>query len=430
MSPSPVLSRVLRVPLILLAAALPYLVFLHLPLISDDYLQITLSRDFLSAEGTRDLLSDALYRCRATSLAFTHAIDLVASADPVAHRWGSIVLHALNGCIIVLFGSWPVIGYRRAFAAAVAFLLLPTYHEAVVWIAAVHDLLLFGFAMSSLLCWIHWLWERRSKWLYASLALFLLALASKESAVVLPALILGAWWIERSKVRKDLGVVAVAFAASVGYTLLVFQASDHHLHLHDGTFSLNAPVVANVIRTLFLIWMPWGFLAALYLLWKRRGRELFAALTFSVVVLLPYCFLTHSLAAPSRHRYWASVAVAFLLASAFDALRSSSRRAGPIAAWAGAAVLVLSGPLWLLPEERVQYLNRAAVTEDFLQFARSQQSPVWVGKTPLRAEVYDSAARIALGWKPGEVRSVEDEMPPAGRPVFNYGSSFRIEPLQ
>lgn len=407
--------------LLVLAAALPYLAFLPMPPVSDDYLQIALSRDFVSSDGWRQLAGDALYRCRATSLVFTHGIDTFAGASPIAHRLGSIMLHALNGGLIVLFGSWPVIGYPRAFLAAIAFLLLPGYHEAVVWIAAVHDLLVFGFAMAALLCWIHWLRTRQRQWLLAALFLFPLALASKESAAVLPVLFLGAWLVEGNRRRADLAVVAAALAASLGYTALVFQASRGHLHLNDGTFSLQAPVLANLLRTLFAIWMPWGFLAAALLLWKRRGREVLAVLCFSMVTLLPYSFLTHSLEAPSRHRYWATVGAALLIACAFDALRKMPPRPARAAAWVTAAVFALSGPVLLLSREQSDYIHRALPTESFLHFAEAHGAPVWVGETPYRFEIYRAAARIALGWDPEDIQDATKNIPPQGKPVFTYG---------
>jgi hypothetical protein len=401
-----------------LAALLPYLPFLSLPGISDDYQQIGLGRDFVSADGMPKLIGDALYRCRATSLVWTRAIDAVVGPDIFVHRLGSVALHALNGMLLVLFGSIPAIGYRRAFLAAMVFLLMNGHQEAIVWVAAVHDLFVFGFAMGSLLCWLHWLRTRQTQWLLGVATLFLLALYSKESAAALPLLYAASWWVVGERRKEDLWPICLAPVLSLVYAIFIFQAARDHLHLNDGTFSIHAPFWLTLPRTLFRIMMPWGILSLGVLVWKRAYRVAAISMAFSVFTLLPYSFLTYTTEAPSRHRYWATAGAALLLAWAIKLLWESRPRWQPVLGWAMVIGFSVSSPLYLWQKKLPQYQQRAVPTEAFLEFARDKRPPVWIAQGPYHAEIYRFTARVMLGWKHHEVKSVSEEPPPADAPIF------------
>lgn len=414
-----------RLPLAfaLLAAAafIPYLPFLALPPISDDYMQIGLGREFISPDGLSRLAGDALYRTRATSLVLTHVVEMLAGADIFYHRLVSVCLHLCNGLLIFACGAWPRLGYRRAFAAAMAFLLVASHQEAVVWVAAVHELLVFGFVLLCLLGWVQWLRLRRSGWLWLAAAAFVLALYSKESAAVLPALLAGFWLIEGERRRVDLIMVILSLAMALAYTWAVFAASQQHQHLHDGTFSLHAPFVANLLRTLWRIYLPWGIAALAYLLWKRKIAPVAAATCFSIVTLLPYSFLTYMPFAPSRHTYLATLGLAVTLAFAWDAMtRDESARLRRFAALVMIAFL-LWNPLYLWLKKYPQYHWRSQPTAAFLQFARQHGRPAYVGPSPYGVWVYRYAADVALGWKHTDVVSIAEVEPPEGTPIFVYG---------
>ncbi len=401
-----------------LAALLPFVPFLSLPGISDDYQQIGLGRDFISVEGMPKLIGDALYRCRATSLVWTRALDAMVGPDIFVHRLGSVWLHALNGMLLVMFGSIPAIGYRRAFLTALAFLLMNGHQEAIVWVAAVHDLFVFGFAMGSLLCWVHWLRTRQTGWLLGVFPLFLLALYSKESAAALPLLYAGAWWVVGERRREDLWPVFLAPMLSLVYTIFIFQAARNHLHLNDGTFSLHAPFWLTLPRTLFRIVMPWGLLGLAVLLWQRCYRVAGTAMAFCVLALLPYSFVTYVTEAPSRHRYWATAGAALMLAWALDLLWQSKPRWQPAFGWVLAISFAVASPVYLWQKKLPQYQQRAVPTEAFLEFARDKRPPVWVAQGPYHAEIYRFTARVMLGWQHHEVKSVSEEPPPPGAPIF------------
>src|SRR5688500_4404176 len=71
-------------------AIVPYVAFLNLPFISDDYPVIELARKYGPVEGWAALAADPLYRCRATSLFVAYWIDRLFGFSLPAFNWASI----------------------------------------------------------------------------------------------------------------------------------------------------------------------------------------------------------------------------------------------------------------------------------------------------------------------------------------------------
>lgn len=182
-------------------ASFAYSRSLSLPLMSDDYGVILLSRVYGPLSGWSQLFSDALYRCRATNIVITYWLDQWFGLWPLAYSVTSLLLHSANCLLVLAFGFWPVIGWRIAVTAALCFAVFHEPQEAVIWYSASPELLVFLFSCSSLLCYIGWLRTGRRLLLIPCLLLFGMALLSKESAVVTPALMALATLVERRKDR-------------------------------------------------------------------------------------------------------------------------------------------------------------------------------------------------------------------------------------
>ena len=92
---------------------LAYWRFLSLPFVSDDYLAIKLGREYAAPGGWSKLASDALYRCRATSIVLTYWIDGFFGLNSTAYNSCSLILHILNTWLVFTLGFWRPIGWRR-----------------------------------------------------------------------------------------------------------------------------------------------------------------------------------------------------------------------------------------------------------------------------------------------------------------------------
>lgn len=380
------------------AAVVVYLPFLGLPFISDDYTQIRLAREYGAPAGWADLAADPLYRSRATSLLVTHWIDSTFGLQPLAHNLASLALHLVNCLLVALLGLWRRVGFAVSAPAALFFAVYEGHQEAVIWNAALHELLVFAFVLGCCLNWILWLQEGCRDWWRGALAAacFVLALFSKESAVaVLPVLGL-LWWLERPASWAPLAHLGGYTALAGFYAAGIFGAAATHQHLNDGTFDWRAPFWLTLPHSLGRMLWIWG-LAALVYLWARRdggaGRLAGFGLVWMAVALLPYSFLMYQNRVPSRHTYLAAAGLALVAGAAWRAL-------SPGRGTAAVLVVVLlahnGGYLWL--RKLPQYERRAATTSRFLEFAAQREGPVRVRCTPYDPAVLADAAAVALGW--------------------------------
>jgi len=105
----------------------------------------------------------------------------------------SLLLHGANGYLIyklVARHATDRMEWVMGLAAALLFLLNPHHAETVSWIAAIGDLLGTFCILSSLLLFLRFRENPRLYYLSGSLGLFTIGLFTRETVVVLPALIL------------------------------------------------------------------------------------------------------------------------------------------------------------------------------------------------------------------------------------------------
>jgi hypothetical protein len=363
-------------------ATIMYARSLTLPLISDDYLQVTLARKYGPVESWPALAADALYRCRATSLLITHWTEQWLGVDAWVLNISSLLLHILNAFLVFALGAWRVVGWRVAAIASVFFAACLHHHEAVVWYAALPELLVFFFGMASFLFWLRWLETGRAVALASSLGLFILALFSKESAVVVTALFALALLIEERRISRRWLALVPAALLSVLYFGLAYAARNTHQHFNDGTFELSAPFLATILRSVTRMLWVWGGVSLIVLFaWKVKYRFAIMALAFGwmAITLLPYSFLTYMSRVPSRHTYFATVGLSLLVGAAFLELwrRMSLRRMRWVPA-AVAAVILLHQTAYFSLVKYHQFDLRALPTELMTQVLALDRPAVYI----------------------------------------------------
>ena len=122
-------------------------------------------------------------------------------------RLTNLGLHAINGFLLFLLCTSLIGEGVVPLAAMLIYLIHPAHTEAVTSIVGRSDLFAAGFFMGA------WLLFRRGKTLWPAV-LFLLALLSKENAIVLPAILLLDAWLSKSDIawKRIAAVAAVALA--------------------------------------------------------------------------------------------------------------------------------------------------------------------------------------------------------------------------
>ena len=356
----------------LLFATLTYIPFLSLPPLPDDYLVAEKAELYGLPAGWGELFKDSLYRCRATSMVVTAALLKLFGFLPFAFNVTSLAGHALNVLLVYLLGTIPWIGWRISAGAALVFAVKERHHEAVVWMSALPELLVLFFVLTAVLAWTQWLRGGGGAWLLSAIGAFVLALLSKESGVVLAAILPLLAWVERREWRP----VTVTAAAFGGAAALYFAASlwgrAGNQHFSDGTFALQVgflPVLGlSVVRDLWI----WGALSLLALLWvgfAEHRRVLGFALCWLVVGLIPYSFLTYMPRIPSRHHYVASLGTALLASVAFWLVLKFTRHRQ---VWAVLVPVVFIAQQWgyLWSVKKGQFDERARPLEMLLEAVR------------------------------------------------------------
>ena len=116
-----------------------------------------------------------------------------------SHAWGwhltTILAHLITVLLVYLLALRLKMDGDAALVAALIFGLHPAHIEAVAWISGVTEPLLGALLLASFLSYVQWRRESAPKWKLISLALFVLALGEKETALILPALLLFYDWI-------------------------------------------------------------------------------------------------------------------------------------------------------------------------------------------------------------------------------------------
>src|SRR5499427_8151527 len=387
--------------LIVLLSVAIYLPFLTIPLLPDDYLQVTLARTYGPISAWGALAEDPLYRSRATSLILTYWTETVFGFSRLAFGISSILLHAVNALLVYALGDARRIGWRLSALTAIFFVLQERYQEAVIWYSALPELLAFCFGLLTLLFWVRWLRSPEPAALawVGALACFCLALLSKESAVSVTLLMLLFVFSESGLRRRPLRALLPFGFLAAAYVVLVFSGQDRNHHFWDGTFSLQAgalkALIGSAIRALW-IWGIVGLIVLLVFASRKRRCVTALALGWMLFTLLPYSLLTYMPRVPSRDHYLAAVGCSLILALAAMTLQERVGRRWVI----GLCALLIGvhhiSYMWVVKYS--QFRERSEPIEALLQYMRREQRrPVVIRRFPYSFGEARRAVVIRLG---------------------------------
>lgn len=162
-----------------------------------------------TAEGIWRLTSQPYYRSYTPVAFLSHALDVaVWRLNPFGHHLSNVVIHAANAALVFWLALLVLIVWRReawqrlsltdatssmisgAVVTALLFALHPLRAESVAWISDRKDLVA-GFLMLSATIYYVYAGGESRKHLPVLLAIFIMALGAKTTAVVLPLIWLG-----------------------------------------------------------------------------------------------------------------------------------------------------------------------------------------------------------------------------------------------
>ncbi len=146
--------------------------------------------------------------------------------NPFGYRVVNVLLHIANA--LLLFGIFRRVGVLGAIVAAMLFALHPLNVESVAWIYERKNVLSGLFFLLAFAALLHHHDLRKPAYYCLAMPLFALALLSKASTVVLPAILLLYWWHARVlNVRKLLESLPFFVMAGAMAALTVWYESTH-----------------------------------------------------------------------------------------------------------------------------------------------------------------------------------------------------------
>lgn len=183
------------------------------------------------------------------------ALGLLGARAPAFHAL-SIALHALNSVLLflVLGRLLPGLAVPMRLAATLSFVVHPAGSEAVLWISAMSELTVMAAMLTTFIFYLDWHQAWSTTRLAAIGVLFFVACLFKETALMLPLLVVSYEWAQKGR-RLPGPLIVAAFVAPVVF-LLVRQVA-------IGSFSGGQPLSANPVRVMELalahlrfIWLP------------------------------------------------------------------------------------------------------------------------------------------------------------------------------
>ncbi|MBI4789480.1 MAG: glycosyltransferase family 39 protein [Chloroflexi bacterium] len=181
-------------------------------------------------------------------------------SDASYYHLVQILIHAANA-LVVLAIVWRLgKRWRVAFLAAVLYVGFPVANEAVFWISDEAPLATF-FALAAVLFWLDYLQSLNRKEYLLAIGALVLALFSKESAIILPITL---FLTDHVLVHQKATISGLARRyACVAVIFLVYLAIQASIQLRgvfvtEGKYSIGEHVLTNYAAYLGLLASPWG----------------------------------------------------------------------------------------------------------------------------------------------------------------------------
>jgi hypothetical protein len=225
-----------------MAVLCAYVPFLGGGFLTDDFVHL-LHLEAASSVAKLFTAPDAFGFYRPLTQASLAADAAIYGDAAVGFRATNLALHAAVIALAFALGRLVAGSSLVGGIAALAFALTPKAHPiAVLWVSARGELLMAIFSLAAVASWIVWTRGGGGSWLVAAVGAYVLALFSKESAVLLPAVLVvtpGAARPLAARLRA-----AGAFIAS-GAAVLWWRAASGALmpYSTDAHYNLAVPLV-------------------------------------------------------------------------------------------------------------------------------------------------------------------------------------------
>jgi hypothetical protein len=367
-------------------AAVAYLPILNNSFIADDY--VILKR-------IEKLKTDPLYlyqvppeNFRSVSYLVFGTLKQIAGYRAWPFYVFNIGLHIVNILLLWRLLRLVIEDKTTAGLAVLLFAVFQAPQEAVMWLAAMNETTLLCFTLLTLLSW------SAKRYAFAGL-FYLLALFSKESAIIIPAFVVLLDWYRQQR-RPWHSYMFLLFPALLFFAIFLVTVSNNFM-LTSRSYAVGFQAIVVLGKSIHRLLWPWFYIIAAVAWFRMRRAPSLAAiggcLGVVVITMAPYMFIAYQTSLPSRQLYLASAVLMTLFALLLRPLRDTALLKVVIAAFVAFNV----GYLWLRKDG--QFEERAAPTTELiiaLQRVRPQRTIIKNFAYPF-PEVA-AAAGVAAGW--------------------------------
>jgi hypothetical protein len=260
--------------------------------------------------------------------------------SPALFHTANIAVHAVNALLLFLFVREATTSERHGFLAAVFFIGLPGYIEAVAWIGALAEPIGAMFGCLALWGFLRFTNSRREFWRAISLGGFALALLTHESSVVFfPALVLAGWAFAPPPSTNGWRGYARRYTPYI-VILIVYLAIDIPINsrsylIGESHYRPGVHIVGNILDYIVTLYVGQRNLpsyvctgAVVILLLARGSRRVRFATLWMLLALMPFAPFTW--ANTSRYLYLPAMGFAMLVAELVEWVdRAAARRLKP-----------------------------------------------------------------------------------------------------
>ena len=201
-------------------------------------------------------------------LSATFALDYqLWGSNPFTQRMVNLVIHFLNSLLVFALFYVLFKNPERAAMGAILFCILPVHEWSVRYIVGRGDLLMAFFSLSSLVGLLFFIEKKINGWLWASLGLFILALLSKELALLNVALVFIVSMCATKDFKRAGRITAFFGIAACAYYMLRLQVFPISTGPAVGLDDSLEGMIQGVVYTLRCV-MPWSAMVLMpYGLW-------------------------------------------------------------------------------------------------------------------------------------------------------------------
>lgn len=306
----------------------------------DDFLWLYRAKT-LSVNPTQMFQSEGLYFDPIIYLSFWFDFILFG-LDYRCYHITDITLHAVNGLLVFQFVKLYSEDRQLAFLSGLMFASTFAASDAILWSSSRVDLLTTMFSLITIIFFLKYIKVGKTPFYVASVATYIIALAAKGTAIVIPILLLWLFTIERKATKKIYSIFIPFIAIPAGYFILLSRATStdnpaSRAVLHPNTYSYSLSLTSLFIPEQILAKLNLSYTfpityGLLFILWRIRfSPHLDRSKTVGIVMMLLFLtpllilgnlepvssdvFTYHLLNSPSHRIYLASIGMAIFVSS-------------------------------------------------------------------------------------------------------------------